>query len=90
MLGGAAVLCVTDAAGKWALQGAPLMEMNFFRGVVAVAILVPVKSLPGRVVRVNVTFAESVLRQIDAHAEASGLTRSGFLALAATKAIAGP
>ncbi len=41
MLGGAAVLCVTDAAGKWALQGAPLMEMNFFRGVVAVAILVP-------------------------------------------------
>ncbi len=42
MLAGAAVLCITDAAGKWSLQGTHLLEMNFFRGVIAVAILVPI------------------------------------------------
>lgn len=48
-----------------------------------VAILVPVKTEARKAVRVNVTFPEDVLREIDEFAEARGLTRSGFLARAA-------
>lgn len=41
-------------------------------------------SKPGRAkVRVNVTFPEDVLAEIDRYAEQHGLTRSGFLAVAA-------
>ncbi len=36
-------------------------------------------------VRVNITLAEDLLRAIDSHAEAHGLTRSGFLAQAAER-----
>ena len=48
-----------------------------------VAILVGVKTDTKKAVRVNVTLPEDVLRQIDRFAEAKGLTRSGFIALAA-------
>lgn len=49
----------------------------------AVAILVSLKSESKRAVRLNITLPEDVLRDIDAYAEAHGLTRSGFLARAA-------
>lgn len=52
-----------------------------------VAILVAVKTEAKRAIRVNVTLPEGVLKQIDAFAEAHGLTRSGFLARAATHEI---
>ncbi|WP_428427925.1 type II toxin-antitoxin system HicB family antitoxin [Pararhizobium sp.] len=52
-----------------------------------VAILVGVKMDTKKAVRVNVTLPEDVLRQIDRFAEAKGLTRSGFIALAALHAI---
>jgi len=48
-----------------------------------VAILVAVKTEAKKAVRVNVTLPEDVLNEIDAFAEAHGLTRSGFLARAA-------
>lgn len=48
-----------------------------------VAILVGVKTDTKKAVRVNVTLPEDVLRQIDRFAETKGLTRSGFIALAA-------
>ncbi|WP_085035203.1 type II toxin-antitoxin system HicB family antitoxin [Ensifer aridi] len=48
-----------------------------------VAILVAVKTGAKKAVRVNVTLPEDVLNEIDAFAEAHGLTRSGFLARAA-------
>jgi predicted RNase H-like HicB family nuclease len=54
-----------------------------------VAILVTAKTEAPKVVRVNVTFAEDVLVRIDGHAEAHGLTRSGFLAQAAMVALKG-
>lgn len=48
-----------------------------------VAILVKAPPLDQRSVRVNVTFPEDVLRQIDRFAQRAGFTRSGFLAVAA-------
>jgi metal-responsive CopG/Arc/MetJ family transcriptional regulator len=45
-------------------------------------VLVPV-DLPGRAVRANITVDEALLRKIDQAAQASGSTRSGFLAEAA-------
>ena len=54
-----------------------------------VAILVSVKTEQPRAVRVNVTLPEDVLEQIDRYAEANGFTRSGLLAQAARKLIAG-
>lgn len=54
-----------------------------------VAILVSVKNDQPKIVRVNVTLPEDVLAQIDAYAEAHGFTRSGLLAQAAKKLIAG-
>jgi predicted RNase H-like HicB family nuclease len=53
----------------------------------AVAILVRAKTEAPKAVRVNVTLPEDVLEQIDQYAEAHGLTRSGFLAKAATEEI---
>jgi predicted RNase H-like HicB family nuclease len=52
-----------------------------------VAILVAFKAQVRKAVRVNVTLPEDVLQQIDAFAEANGLTRSGFLARAAKREI---
>jgi predicted RNase H-like HicB family nuclease len=53
-----------------------------------VAILVPAPAQVAKAVRVNITLPEDVLRDIDSYAEANGYTRSGFLALAAKKAMA--
>lgn len=52
-----------------------------------VAILVAMKTAAKKAVRVNVTLAEDVLKEIDAFAEAHGLTRSGFLSRAAQREI---
>jgi predicted DNA binding CopG/RHH family protein len=52
-----------------------------------VAILVAVKTDAKKAVRVNVTLPEDVLQQIDRYAEAHGLSRSGFLTLAAKRAM---
>ncbi len=52
-----------------------------------VAILVAVKTDAAKCVRVNVTLPEDVLAQIDKFAKERGLSRSGFLAQAAKKAI---
>jgi predicted RNase H-like HicB family nuclease len=54
-----------------------------------VAILVSVKTEQPRAIRVNVTLPEDVLEQIDRYAEAHGFTRSGLLAQAAKKLMAG-
>lgn len=53
-----------------------------------VAVLVSPALPPARTVRVNIALPEDVLRDIDARAEASGFTRSGFLVNAARKALA--
>jgi len=52
-----------------------------------VAILAAAKTPAAKAVRVNVTFPEDVLTQIDRYAEAHGFTRSGFLTQAAKRAI---
>jgi predicted RNase H-like HicB family nuclease len=52
-----------------------------------VAILVAVKTEAAKSVRVNVTLPEDILAQIDKFAKERGLSRSGFLAQAAKKAI---
>jgi predicted RNase H-like HicB family nuclease len=51
-----------------------------------VAVLVPLRET-GKSVRINVTMSEETLREIDGFAEAHGLTRSGFLQVAARKAM---
>jgi predicted RNase H-like HicB family nuclease len=54
-----------------------------------VAILVEApKANPAKSIRVNITLPEDVLEEIDRHAEAQGLSRSGFLARAAKQALA--
>jgi predicted RNase H-like HicB family nuclease len=53
-----------------------------------VAFLVPVRTAPARIVRVNVTLPQDVLAKIDRYAKEHGFTRSGFLAQAARRAIA--
>ena len=55
------------------------------RDGVAILVDLPVSS---KVVRVNITLPEDALREIDAHAEAQGFTRSGFLLKAARQALA--
>lgn len=55
------------------------------RDGVAILVDLPVSS---KVVRVNITLPEDALREIDAHAEAQGFTRSGFLLRAARQALA--
>jgi metal-responsive CopG/Arc/MetJ family transcriptional regulator len=52
-----------------------------------VAILVTAET-KAKAVRVNITLPEDALREIDRYAEAHGFTRSGFLAVAAKKAMA--
>lgn len=46
--------------------------------------MVPCEVPNARLVRVNVSFPESVLERIDAKAKLAGMTRSGFLAAAAS------
>jgi predicted RNase H-like HicB family nuclease len=53
-----------------------------------VAILVEAPPRAAKSVRVNITLPDDVLVEIDRYAEAKGYTRSGFLALAARKAMA--
>lgn len=53
-----------------------------------VAVLIPAPAADVKTVRVNVTFPEDVLNEIDRYAEQHGFTRSGFLAQTAKKAIA--
>ncbi len=50
-------------------------------------VLVPAPTVGARSVRVNITMPEDALRSIDAYAESHGYTRSGFLVVAAKKAI---
>lgn len=75
-------------------DGEPIPDPSSLEQVMAdaanregVAILVPAGTPPCRAVRVNVTLPEDVLARIDRHAKAHGFTRSGFLALAARRAI---
>jgi predicted RNase H-like HicB family nuclease len=56
----------------------------------AVAVLVALRERPQATMRVNITLAEADLAAIDAHAEASGMTRSGFLVSAARARMASP
>lgn len=62
--------------------GAALPDWLDETGRVIGEVLVPV-DLPGRAVRANITVDEALLRKIDQAAQASGSTRSGFLAEAA-------
>jgi predicted RNase H-like HicB family nuclease len=52
-----------------------------------VAILVAAPPQVVKAVRINVTLPEDLLASIDSYASANGYTRSGFLALAAKKAM---
>jgi predicted RNase H-like HicB family nuclease len=52
-----------------------------------VVTLISLKPAVKRAVRVNVTLPEDVLAEIDRYAENRGLTRSGFLARAARRAM---
>ena len=51
----------------------------------AVAILVTAKGPAPKIVRVNITMPDDVLSRVDAYAEQRGMTRSGFLVLAARR-----
>lgn len=55
----------------------------------AVAVLVDAPAAEVKSVRVNITLPADVLGEIDKYAEREGFTRSGFLARAAKKAMAG-
>jgi predicted RNase H-like HicB family nuclease len=54
-----------------------------------VAVLIAAPAADVKSVRINVTMPADVLDQIDRYAEREGFTRSGFLAQAAKKAMAG-
>jgi predicted RNase H-like HicB family nuclease len=54
-----------------------------------VAVLIAAPATDVKSVRINVTMPADVLDQIDRHAEREGFTRSGFLAQAAKKVMAG-
>lgn len=54
-----------------------------------VAVLVDAPAAEVKSVRVNITLPADVLGEIDKYAEREGFTRSGFLAQAAKKAMAG-
>jgi len=62
---------------------AVMLDPDFRDGV---AIMLPLKQAP-KVVRVNITLPDDVLRAVDAYAEQHGYTRSGFLATAAKRAM---
>lgn len=50
-------------------------------------VLVPSPEVQAKSVRVNITLPETALRSIDDYAEANGFTRSGFLVIAAKRAM---
>ena len=54
----------------------------------AVAYLIDVPKIASKAVRINITIPSDVLEEIDSFAESHGLSRSGFLAHAAKKAMA--
>jgi predicted RNase H-like HicB family nuclease len=53
----------------------------------AVAVLVDPPKANTRALRLNITLPDDLVEQIDRHAEANGMTRSGFLATAARSAL---
>lgn len=53
----------------------------------ATAVLVPAPEIKAKTVRVNITLPEDILGQIDASAESSGHSRSGFIVEAAKRMI---
>ena len=63
-----------------------IMSDPINRDGVAVLVDAP-KATSAKSIRVNITLPEDVLEQIDRHAEAQGLSRSGFLARAAKRAL---
>jgi predicted RNase H-like HicB family nuclease len=76
-------------------DGEPIPEPSSLEAVMSdvdnrkgVAILVDAKTETAKAVRVNITLPEDILAQIDRYAERQGLTRSGFLAQAAKRAMA--
>jgi predicted RNase H-like HicB family nuclease len=78
-------------------DGEPLPEPSSLESVMAqkesrdaVAFLVTLRERAPATVRVNITLAEADLVAIDAHAQASGMTRSGFLVSAARAQMASP
>jgi len=70
-----------DALPEWLTEDVEGLER-------APCVLVPVES-PERVVRVNITMDEGLLRRLDSAAERGGFTRSGFLAQAVREKLAG-
>jgi predicted RNase H-like HicB family nuclease len=75
-------------------DGEPLPEPATLEAVMSdpenrdgVVTLISLKPAPRRAIRVNVTLPEDVLAEIDRYAEDRGLTRSGFLAHAAKRAM---
>lgn len=68
------------------LRADPEFAVDFDGAVVAMVPLLPPRGAP---VRINVSLDSALLVEIDAAAKARGMTRSGFLADAATRAITG-
>jgi predicted RNase H-like HicB family nuclease len=75
-------------------DGSAIPEPSSLESVMADAVnrdgvvtLIPAPAMDGPGVRVNVILPENLLTEIDRHVESHGLTRSGFLAEAAKKAI---
>lgn len=63
--------------------------MNDPENQTGVAILVDPPKAAGKSVRLNITLPDDLLETIDRYAESNGLTRSGFLARAAKRELAG-
>jgi predicted RNase H-like HicB family nuclease len=75
-------------------DGSPIPDPSSLETIMAdpdsrdgVATLIPVPSMDGPGVRVNVVLPENLLAEIDRHVASHGPTRSGFLAEAAKCAI---
>jgi hypothetical protein len=80
----------------FAEDGAALPEPSTLEDVMAerenrdaVAILIEPPKSPGKSVRINITLPADALDEIDRTVAAHGLTRSGFLARAARRDLAG-
>ena len=69
-----------------AIRAVPVSMPDFADATLVTAVEL---DLPGKSVRVNVSFDEKLLARIDRAAEAEGESRSGFLAEAARKRLAG-
>jgi predicted RNase H-like HicB family nuclease len=69
-----------------AIQADPMSAADFADATLVTAVEL---DLPGKSVRVNVSFDEKLLARIDRAAEAEGESRSRFLAEAARKRLAG-